>query len=267
MRRRKFLLQTATAAAAAPSAALNAAAGEPSLVPLDYGLSFLSGVAEWNRVRFWVESRTRIIDTRNGGRYEDYLQCASCKSEDTFAARNLFLADNYDFLPVFGPAFGLIFRRKAWATASYREVRPSSKMWDGQSMRLNNARSPQLLLSAAAIRKATHDGFPLVAQTVVANAETGYQAIVEYPVKTMNIHDAKDLYQVDTGPVALPDLTRRWDRLADSISLAFVAFNAPGTADFIRETETATPGGGARVLHYSDRLSLPAVNRLFAIRR
>lgn len=261
MQRRKFLLK----AAAGASAGSLAAQPPPPLPPLDYGLSFLSGVAEWNSVRFWVESRTRIIDTRSG-KHEDYLQCASCKSEDTFAAKNLFLADNYDFLPIFGPAYGIIFRRKAAATPGYREIRPAAKMWDGQKPRLVNARSPQLLSSTAAIRKATHAGLPLIAQTVVANDASGYQAIIEYPVKTMNIHDAKDLYQVDTGPVAFPDLTRRWDRLADSISLAFVAFNAPGFADFVRETETAIQGG-ARVEHYSERLSLTAANRLFAVRR
>jgi len=30
----------------------------------------------------------------------DYYQCASCKSENTFAERDLFQKDNYDFLPV-----------------------------------------------------------------------------------------------------------------------------------------------------------------------
>ena len=41
-------------------------------------------------------------------------------------------------------------------------------------------------------------------------------AILEYPVKTMNIHDGRDLYQVGTGPVAFPDLTRRYARPAGS---------------------------------------------------
>lgn len=264
MTRRKFVSHSTTTAAGA-AVSLAAAAPSAVLTPLDYGLSFLSGVAEWNRVRFWVESRTRVVDTRTG-KHEDYLQCASCKSEDTFAAKDLFLADNYDFLPIFGPEYGLIFRRKASATPSYRDVRASNKMWDGQTLRLRPAKSARLLDSTAAIRKATHDGLPLVSQTEFANEATGLRAIIEYPVKTMNIHDAKDLYQVDTGPVAFPDLSRRWDRLADSISLAFVAFNAPGFADFVIEAETVTPNG-ARVEHYSKRATVTGVNRLFAVRR
>ena len=246
--------------------ALAAGAAAPTLTPLDYGRSFLSGVAEWNRVRFWVESRTRIVDTRTGAQ-EDFLQCASCKSEDTFAAKDLFLADNYDFLPIFGPTHGVIFRRKAAASAPgrYRDVRPSDKMWDGQTMRLRVAKGAKLLTTTAAIRRATHAGQPLVAQTEFASESTGLRAIVEYPVKTMNIHDTKDLYQVDTGPVAFPDLARRWERLADSLSLAFAAFNAPGFTDFVLETETPIAGGAARVEHYSKRVTVNGVNRVFAL--
>lgn len=250
MKRRSFL--AGAASLAAPSA----------MPPLDYGRSFLSGKAEWNRVRFWVESRTRIIDERTG-RSEDYLQCASCKSEDTFAKADLFLKDNYDFLPVFGPEFGVIFRRRAIAHPGYRDVRPSTKMWDGQTLRLHAARKVRLLDTTAAIRRATHDGLPLVAQTEIRNAESGVRVILEFPVKTMNIHDSKDLYQVDTGPVALPDLSHRYERTADSLRLAFVAFNAPDFADFVIEAET--PAGGATVIHYGSLWHSKSANRLFAI--
>jgi hypothetical protein len=236
------------------------------MVPLDYGRSFLSGVAPWNRVRFWVESRTRIIRTSTG-QAEEFLQCAACKSEDTFAAANLFKEDNYDFLPVFGPRFGVIFRRKASAQPGYKEVRESTRMWDGQSLRMVTARSSRLLESPSAIRKATHAGLPLVAQIQIENPETGLRAILEFPVKTMNIHDGKDMYQADTGPLAFPDLSWNWSRLADSLSLAYAAFNASHFADFVIEDATPIPqpaGNTALVYHYSKRLSLKSANRLYS---
>jgi hypothetical protein len=216
-------------------------------------------------VRFWVESRTLIVDEKSG-KQEEFLQCASCKSENTFAPRDLFHTDNYDFLPVFGSQFGLIFRRKAGLNANYREVRPATQLWDGQKLSLREARRAVPLGTSEEIRKATHQGWPLVAQTVIASQETGLRATLEFPVKTMNIHDEKDLYQVDTGPVAFPDLTRRWDRLVDSLSLAFVAFNTPEFADFVIEDETPVArceSETVRVRHYSRLVSLPAKNRLF----
>lgn len=61
---------------------------------IDYGRSFISGTVSSNRVRFLVESRTRILDERTG-KTHDYYQCASCKSENTFAREDLFMEDNY----------------------------------------------------------------------------------------------------------------------------------------------------------------------------
>ena len=89
---------------------------------LDYGLSFISGRASENRVRFWIESWTRIFDSRTG-RSDHFYQCASCKSEHAFAERDLFMEDNYDFLPIFGYDHGLVFRRKSGRHDRCRETR------------------------------------------------------------------------------------------------------------------------------------------------
>lgn len=238
---------------------------------LDYGRSFLQGNWPNNRVRFWVESRTRIIDERTG-RTEDYIQCASCKSEDTFATKDLFYADNYDFLPIFGPELGVVFRRKAYINPNYRSVQPVAEMWAGQTYRLQvvppGPGGARLLTTTAQIRRATDEAWPLVAQTEYANPSTGLRAILEYPIKTMNIHDARDLYQVDTGPLAFADLASRPDRLVDTLRLAFVAFNAADWADVIVEEPTPITQDGkevTRIHHYSRRVTLKAQNRLYAV--
>lgn len=249
-------------------APLLAAPSKNDLKVLDYGLSFISGKAEWNAVRFWVESRTRIIDDKTG-KHEDYYQCGACKSENTFAPKNLFITDNYDFTPIFGPEYTVLFRRKASLNPNYMDVKKTSDAWGGLIYRTRDARSAELLVSNEKIRSATHAGWPLVAQTEISNAQTGLRAIIEYPVKTMNIEDRKNIYQVDTGPVAYPDLSRRRDRWIDSISLAYVAFNVPGFADFVIEAETPVTEGGrevAKIRHYSRLVTHDAKNRLYGCR-
>lgn len=238
---------------------------------LDYGQSFLHGLWNENQVRFWVESRTRVIDDRTG-RIEDYIQCASCKSEDTFATKDLFYADNYDFLPIFGPEWGVIFRRKAYLNPNYRSVVPVSQMWAGVRQRLRvvptGAGGARLLNSTAEIRRATHEGWPLVGQTEYADAATGLRAILEHPIKTMNIHDQRDLYQVDTGPLAFADLSSRPERLVDTLRLAFVAYNAPDWADVVIEDVTPIVEAGVertKIHHYSRRQTLQARNRVYAL--
>ena len=106
-------------------------------------------------------------------------------------------------------------------------------------------------------REAAHAGLPLLSRTELANQESGLRAIVECPVKTLNINDQHDLYQVDTGPVAWPDPALGSARLADPIALAFVAFNCPTSADFIVESPTTIVEGGretGKVHHYSRML-------------
>jgi hypothetical protein len=238
--------------------------------PLNYCTSFIFGITPDNRVRFWVESRTRIIDA-SAGTTEDYYQCASCKSEDTFAKKDLFLPDNYDFLPVFGPEYALIFRRRVRPHERYRETLPALQMWDGQRYGLSDHPDAEPLQTNDAIRRTTREGILLVGQTTLSDTTTGLQAIIEFPVKTMNIHDETNSYQVDTGPVMLPDLSQRYPRLVDSLRPAYVAFNAPDFADFVIEVPTPVQLGGqggageAMTHHFSERVSLPASNRLFGV--
>jgi hypothetical protein len=239
--------------------------------PIDYGLSYVHGSLPDNRVRFWVESRTRVVDEKDG-RTEDFCQCGSCKAEETFAEKNLLRGGEnaYDFLPVFGPTHSVIFRRFAFAPpdTDYRQIAPSDSWWGKLVFRLQEAAPVHVLDASEKVREATHAGLPLVVQTELWNEQTRMRAIVEFPVKTMNINDARNMYQADTGPVVFPDLSKRYDRTVESLSLAYVAVNASHFADFIIETRTPISVDGKHVCdvyHYSETRSLSATNTLFCI--
>ena len=100
--------------------------------PLGYGRSFICHEAPENSVRFWVESRTRILDDQ-AGRWADYYQCGFCKSEKTFAEVNLLKEDNYDFLPIFGDGKILLFLCHAFVSERYRTITPSAEVLWGPS--------------------------------------------------------------------------------------------------------------------------------------
>jgi len=272
--RRTFLAAAALGAAplvvsslAEPGVTHAADATGLEMVPLDYGRSFLRGTSTANSVRFWIESRTRIIDTQRKTS-TDYYQCASCKSENTFGEKDLFYVDNYDFLPIFGGANLLVFRRKAWLNPDYRSTYAIDQLWGQPELLLREAPTMAELTDWAAIREATRAGQPIITQTELANSELGLRAIIECPSKTMNISLDREMYQNDTGPIALPDLTQRYDREIDCLRLAFIAFNAPNFADFVAEETTPIVEEGterAKIYHYSQISSLPAKNRLFAL--
>ena len=234
---------------------------------LDYGASFLAGVAPFNTVRFWVESRLRVVDEASGA-FADYYQCAACKSEDTFAEHDLFYADNYDFLPVFGPEWGAIFRRHVYVSEDYRSVVPAREMWGGQRFHLRERQDARELTTNAEIRTATAAWEPLVARTEIRDADAGRRAIIEYPVKTMNVRPEDEKYQVDTGPLIVPDLSLPLDQQPHGFILAFAAFNAPHFVDFVLEVPTLVTnaaGQTCQTYHYMKRVSLPAKNTLYAL--
>ena len=268
--RREAILTAATSVCGVTLAATRAEAvgsAPDDMRPLDYGRSFICNSAEFNAVRFWVESRTRIVDD-NAGTWTDYYQCGSCKSENTFAERDLFHGDNYDFVPILGGNTWLIFRRTVGESARYRTVSATDDLWGDPILKLREVSEVTVLDTWEMIRDATAAAIPIVTQTEIANPETNLRAIIECPTKTMNISLEKNLYQVDTGPVAFPDLKERHDPEIDSLSLAFVAFNAPDFADFVVEQLTPVsdnPDEPCRVYHYSNPFSLPAKNRLLAL--
>ncbi|MCP4641842.1 MAG: hypothetical protein GY851_15470 [bacterium] len=259
----------AVAAHGAGDAQGQAAADGPAspMAPLDYGRSFICHTGTANAVRFWVESRTRLIDDRNDSTM-DFYQCASCKSEFTFAEKDLLQPDNYDFLPIFDPENILIFRRPVHLSERYRTISKTADVWGPPTFKLVEAKSFTELTTWEAMRDATDDAIPIVTHTELANPETGLRAIIECPTKTMNISPEKRMYQVDTGPVAFPDLSKRTDPPIDCLSLAFVVFNAPHFADFVIEQPTPVLEDEVeqcKVYHYSNPFSVPAKNRVLAL--
>jgi hypothetical protein len=269
--RRTFVASGAAALALSPVAAAwsDEKPAEPAKVDgltcLDYGRSFICNSARFNAVRFWVESRTVLID---GERRFEFYQCGSCKSENTFGKENLFLAENYDFLPILGDGYWLVFRRTARLNPTYRSFKKMEDIWGPANLKLREVRKLTVLETWEQIRDATAAALPIVSRTEIQDETTGLKAIIECPVKTMNVSLDKMLYQVDTCPIALPDLSKRFEPRIDSLRLAFVAFNAPHFADFVIEQPTKVVEDGAekcQIHHYSGPISLKAKNTLLAV--
>jgi hypothetical protein len=266
--RRTFVTSGLAAACIAGSSSPGLAQGPvpiDGLTCLDYGRSFICNTANFNRVRFWVESRTVLID---GGTRTEFYQCGSCKSENTFGEKDLFYADNYDFLPILGEGHWLVFRRTARLNPNYRSIKRVEEMWGPPQLKLREARKVTVLDTWEKIRDVSAAAVPIISRTELADGQTGLKAIIEAPVKTLNISIDKSMYQVDTGPVAYPDLSQRYEPRIDCIKLAFVAFNAPHFADFVVEQPTTVIEDGretCQIHHYSNPFSMPAMNTLLAV--
>ncbi|MCH7728792.1 MAG: exo-alpha-sialidase [Planctomycetes bacterium] len=257
-------------AAAEPARPAETALLDPCL---DYGRSFINTKANWNSPRFWVESRCRVID-KKANKSVEYLQCGLCKAERTFKYRQLFAKDNYDFLPVFSEEEGIIFRRHVRVGAPYRDIRPIDKWWGGTQRKLRFVRG-RVLRTPEEIFAAMQAGKQIVGQTELRDDATGRVAVIEYPVKTINFERDRKDWQVDTGPVILPDLSAPPERWSEKFQLAHIAFRTPYWADFIidqptpvqTDQENKKPNGGAgpKTYHYSGHVHKATRNVLLAL--
>jgi hypothetical protein len=276
MPRRKFLESSVLGAVALPSVIAFGNGNDKSsnvtdpFSCIDYGKSFFCNTADFNAVRMWIESRTTIIDTKLGSQTV-YYKGAACKSENTFGQKDLFYEDNYDFTPIFGDGKVLVFRSHSSKRGdSYRTTKNMEEMWGGNPVIYTPG--PEVVTELDTwekIRDATAAGIPIVTQTEFSNESTGLKAIIECPCKTMNISHPKRMYQVDTGPIAFPDLSKRFDAQIDCLELAFIAFMNSSFADFVIKAPTAIMEGNkevATVLHYSKLVTIDnAKNKIFAL--
>jgi hypothetical protein len=233
----------------------------------DYGRSFVTFVTPGreNNARLQVESVCSLYGGK-AGKTTDYVFFASCKSEDTFPEKNLFYEDNYDFCGIFSDEEFVIFRSRSTHTDGFRE----EGLWRDRfaDIRFNLVEvEGEGLGTNRQIVQASLDCVPLIGR--VELEEGSFKAVLEFPIKTMNANDIEDIYQVDTGPMPFPDFGADADLHIKRLSPAYVAYNAPGFADFVVQQPVPVVVGDAEVAavnHYSNPVSLKAKTMVIAVR-
>jgi hypothetical protein len=107
----------------------------------------------------------------------------------------------------------------------------------------------------------------LVARTQYNDVD--WEVTIDHPAKTLNYSEVDGVYQTDTGPILLPDLSDKrlsgGRRLVECFDLAYAAFNAVGWAEFIVNVPTPV-GNGINVNHYSKTRRIePVTNSLVEV--
>lgn len=233
---------------------------------VDYSRSFVTFQVPGNNARIQIESR--CVLTHPEGKPEQFLMFASCKSEDTYAPKNLFRDPNYDFSGIFGQDGYCIARIHACSDDEQPDTGSIGGRFTGLIRHMCDTPNVTPLETKESVIKATLDNKVIIARTEL-QAHNGLTAMVEYPVKTMNVNPETTMFQVDTGPVPLynfgstnPDVIARFD-------WAYVAFNDFREADFVVQRPTPIMCEGRQVAfttHYSEiRQCEHAVNTLFAL--
>jgi hypothetical protein len=225
-----------------------------------------------NNARILLESTCWITDERDG-RTRRFVHGASCKTERVGVKRDIWMQPNADFIPIASEERILVLKTYArqgdaiplWPEGrgmqNERQEVSLADAYSGFSVDLTEAEA-EPLPDARAIVNAVLAGDRLVARTTLK--EGPYSAVIEYPVKTINANERDWIYQTDTGPHLLPDLSRGADDLLGGMELAFSAFNVPEWIEFIVRAPTNVTED-ILVWHYSRSVRRDVLNEMFRI--
>lgn len=232
-----------------------------------------------NNARFPMECVCRLtpsgIDGTDTNRSVEYVLGASCKAEQVHVKENIWHDPPADMCLIASTGEFLVI--KSWdrnnrgvmlspPTLGPQPERQAGKCSDAFTDLKIDLRetSAHLLPTADDIVTAVLHNRPLVSQTEFSLPD-GTHVFLEYPVKVINASEREMFYQVDTGPVLVPDASAfDGTHAISSLRLAYIAHNTLGCTEFLLNVPTPI-GSGVSVNHYSKVMKVEAVNRILGV--
>lgn len=214
-----------------------------------------------NNARIQVEATCELGAE---GRSTRYLLVASCKAEATYADDDLFRLPNYDFSCIFSDTEHRIIRVHLPLSDEWVETGVSDERFEQVHIHVAET-AARLCEDEEAIVRATLDNLPLIGQTELLDDSGEVCARMEYPIKTMNVNDQRWAFQVDTGPMIRPDLSREVTQEIERFDLAFIAYNRFDRAELVIQEPTPAGEGGPPAGHYSRVEKVEARNRVLCV--
>ncbi len=198
----------------------------------------------------------------------------SCKTEAVGAERDIWPQPNADFIPVLsddGEVLGIktyeitgrqiAFHLSDRGLQSERQVSQVADVYESARTDVEQVNAEALMTAQAAV-DAILANRRLVART--GWDDDGHHVVIDFPVKTVNANERDVVFQPDTGPVLVPDLSMETHRWIEGLQLAFIAFNRFDWAELLIR-EPVRVADGVSAWHYARSRRIDCVNELFAL--
>ena len=205
--------------------------------------------ANTNSVRILIDAACTLIDDETG-RSDIYYLIAPCRAEHTHADDDLIQMPSYEFCGIWG-ASDKHYIRTHWVSG--RDRYEYQHLDKADTLDIRYLSSTRKLTDNDAIFEATMESSePLISRTTIHDDLDRITAVLEYPVKTMNVKEEPVRYQVDTGPLILPDLGRDAEHPIERFDVAHVVYNRFDEAQFILRKPVAGREGTAPEQYTTD---------------
>jgi len=206
-----------------------------------------------NSARILLDARCELINEKSDTSDEFFL-IVPCRTEWMYQKENLFQIPSREYRGIWSRSRQMGLGKGVIYGGEQRKSSPTKNTFTSLDFTIHSFPSATALQTDEAVIEATQKGLPLVAQTEIWDEERKMRAIIEYPVKTMNFHPERNRFQVDTGPLPLPDFTSDAEEQIEWFSLAHVVYNTFDRAEFIIRQPTPVLKDGQEVcsvMHYS----------------
>lgn len=216
-----------------------------------------------NSARILIDARCTIID-ENNGTVEELFLVAPCRTEWMYRETEMIQNPSGEYRVIFSQDRQLSVGKKI-SEDTEREKSISTEWFNTLVFDIDLVPA-KVLETNEAVVEATIKRVPIVAKTEIVNAEKGLRAMLEYPIRTMNFHEERQRFQVDTGPLIFPDLGLDDALLIDRCKLAHTVYNNFTYAEFVCKQPTPVYNKDgqevASAFHYSDYHELTVTNTM-----
>lgn len=203
-----------------------------------------------NIARIQIDATCRVDGWGPNGDVGTFHLIAPCRSEVMYAEGPLYQMPNYEFCGIFASNELALLRTHWTSDREQPEYARPTERFERIAIDLTR-REAEALDTDKAVVEATLDNRRLVARTELTDLASGARAIIDYPIKTMNVRREPANFQVDTGPILVP----RWDAMDQPAPLRFdmahTVYWKRDRVEFVLRRPHAV-GKGIQVTDYSE---------------
>jgi hypothetical protein len=234
---------------------------------IDFANSYVTffGKAGGNVARIQLDAACTIVDSVAGTAETFYLSSA-CRAELMYLDTPLFKMPSYEFCGIFSDRDHLLLRTHWSSERDERDFALNRERFEDVQLDVRTFEADRSLDDAAAVVGATLASRPLVGRTTIHSEETRRLASLEYPIKTMNVLREPSRFQVDTGPLLVPDFRSTATRTIEQLQLAYIVYNRFDRAELILRAPTPLPSADdpqVSTTDYSVPSIVAATNQIF----
>jgi len=237
---------------------------------LDFSRSFVTFFTTpaqgGNIARIQIDATCQVDGWGPDGGVGEFHLITPCRSEVMYEEGQLYQMPNYEFCGIFA-ATELVLLRTHWT--SDREAPEHAlphERFERVAIDLEHLPA-EMMPDDSAVVDATLVNRRLAARTELVDPASGAKAVIDYPIKTMNVRKDPANFQVDTGPILVP----RWDAgdrpAALRFDVAHVVYWKRDRAEFVLRrpmTVGSSEDGPVQVTDYSELRFDNATNSILA---